>query len=218
MNDILASGMALLTAVFDGNLGWAIVALALAVRLTLLPLTLHLARKMIANQKKVKALQPQVEAIRTRLAADPKAMFTAISALYKEHGAHMIDRSNLFGAMAQLPVFLLMYKAISNASAAVGMGGTGFLWIRNLATPDVALSAIVLALTAVASFYAPTGADNAMLMMVIQVAVLAFVLWQLSAGVGLYWAASATVSVIQTGILRYEQRRSAHMQAPALTQ
>ncbi|MEN3276249.1 MAG: hypothetical protein V7631_2039 [Massilia sp.] len=47
MNDILASAMSCLALLFDGGMGWAILALALSVRLALLPLTLHLSRRML---------------------------------------------------------------------------------------------------------------------------------------------------------------------------
>lgn len=203
MTEILASCMTVLASFFNGSVGWTIVALALGVRLALLPLTLYLSRKMLSNQNKIKSLQPEVDAIKKRFADDPKQIFAAMSALYKENGAHMIDRSSVFGALAQWPIFLLMYKAISNAAA----GNAPFLWIRSIATPDTILTAIVLVLTAVAAYYAPTAADNATIMVMIQVAITAFVIWQLSAGIGLYWAASAAVGVVQTGILRYEQGR-----------
>ena len=199
MNEILASAMTQLSMLFDGNMGWTILALALVVRLALFPLTLHLSRRMLANQQKIKALQPQVDAITTRLASDPTAMFAAMSALYKENGAHMLDRSSLLGALVQLPVFGLLYKAITNASAG------SFLWIRNLASPDTALTLIVLVLTAVAAYYAPSsGADTAMVMMAVQILVTAFIVWKLAAGVGLYWAVSAFASVIQSVVLRYD--------------
>ena len=203
MTEILASSMTVLASFFDGSIGWAIVALALSVRLALLPLTLHLSRKMVTNQKKIKSLQPEVDAIKKRFAGDPKKMFAAMSALYKENGAHMIDRSSVFGALAQWPVFLLMYKAISNAAA----GNVSFLWIRSIAAPDAILTAIVLVLTAVAAYYAPTAADSTTIIVMIQVVITAFVIWQLSAGIGLYWVASAAVGVVQTGILRCEQGR-----------
>ena len=198
MNEILASAMTQLSMLFDGNMGWTILALALVVRLALFPLTLHLSRRMLANQQKIKALQPQVDAIKARLASDPKAMFAAISALYKENNARMLDRSSLLGALVQLPVFGLLYKAITNASAG------SFLWIRNLASPDTALTLIVLALTAVAAYYAPTtAADTAMVMMTLQILVTAFILGKLAAGVGLYWAVSAFASIVQNFVLRY---------------
>lgn len=208
MNDSLAFAMTQLASLFDGNMGWTILVLALLVRLALFPLTLHLARKMLANQKKIKALQPQVDAIRTRHADDPKAMFAAISALYKENGARMIDRSSLLGALVQLPVFGLLYQAISTASTGA------FLWMRNLASPDILLTGVVLALTAIATYYSPaTAGETAMLMMVVQVAVIAFVLWKVAAGVGLYWAVSAFATVVQNLVLRVEERRLARMTA-----
>jgi len=198
VNDFLASAMTQLATVFNGNMGWTILALALGVRLALFPLTLHLARRMLANQQKIKALQPQVDAIKARLASDPKAMFAAMSALYKENDARMFDRSSLLGALVQLPVFGLLYKAITNASAG------SFLWIRNLAAPDTVLTLVVLALTAVAAYYAPTtAADTAMVMMAVQILVTAFIVWKLAAGVGLYWAVSAFASVVQNFVLRY---------------
>ena len=47
MNDMLASTMDQFSLLFGGNMGWAILVLALAVRLALLPLTLHLSRRML---------------------------------------------------------------------------------------------------------------------------------------------------------------------------
>lgn len=206
MTDILASLMTSLAALFDGNMGWAILALVLAIRLALLPLTLRLSRRMLENQRKVKTLQPQVEAIKARLADKPQEMFAAISALYKANGAHLLDRSSLLGAFVQMPVFGLLYKAISNASAGAGP----FLWMRSLATPDALLTAIVLALTTLSAYYFPSETAAAVTaMMIVQVLVTAVIMWKLSAGLGLYWLASNLVSLVQTGILRLERRRAA---------
>ena len=65
-------------------MGWTILALALMVRPALFPLTLRPARGMLANQRKIRALQAQVDAIEARHAADPKAMFAALPTLYKD--------------------------------------------------------------------------------------------------------------------------------------
>jgi YidC/Oxa1 family membrane protein insertase len=202
MNDTLASLMAFLASLFDGSMGWAILCLALAVRLVLLPLTLRLSRRMLANQQKMKALAPQVEAIRTRLKDKPQEAFAAVSALYKEHGVQLFDRSSLIGALVQLPVFGLLYRTVSNASA----GSGPFLWMKSLASPDAALTAFVLLLTGVAAYYFPSAsADPSTLMVALQVAIMAFMLWKLSAGLGLYWAASSGVNVLQTVVLRRER-------------
>ena len=206
MNEILASVMSHLATLFDGNMGWAILALALTARLALLPLTLGLARKMLANQQKIKTLQPQVDAIKQRFAADPKKMLAAMSALYKENGAHIIDRSSIVGMLVQMPVFGLLYKAISNAS----LGAGPFLWMKSLASPSVAVTGIVLLLTAIAAYYFPSaGAGTATMMIVVQVLLTALILWKLSAGVGLYWVASSFVSAVQPFVLRHDRRRAA---------
>jgi YidC/Oxa1 family membrane protein insertase len=201
MNESLASLMAFLASLFDGSMGWAILCLALAVRLVLLPLTLRLSRRMLANQQKMKALAPQVEAIRARLKDKPQEAFAAVSALYKEHGVQLFDRSSLIGALVQLPVFGLLYRTVSNASA----GSGPFLWMKSLASPDAALTAVVLLMTGVAAYYFPSASDPAMLMVALQVVIMAFVLWKLSAGLGLYWAASSSVNVLQTVVLRRER-------------
>jgi YidC/Oxa1 family membrane protein insertase len=205
MNELLAEMMAFLASLFGGSTGWAILLLALAVRLALLPLTLHLSRKMLANQQKMHALRPQVDAIKQRLSGNPQAAFAAVSALYKERGVRVVDRSSLLGAVLQLPVFAVLYKAVSQASA----GSKSFLWMKSLALPDTALTAIVLLLTGIATWYFPSASGSAAtLTVVLQVVMMAFFVWKLSAGLGLYWAASSGVSVVQTLVLRRERRRA----------
>ena len=205
MNNTLATLMSFLAALFDGSMGWAILCLALTVRFALLPLTLHLSRKALANQQKMNALRPQVEAIRERWKDKPQQAFAAVSALYKQNGVKLLDRSSLVGALVQLPVFGLLYRTVSNASAGKG----AFLWVKSLASPDARLTAIVLLLTGVAAYYAPSpSADPAMLMVAMQVAIMAFMIWKLSAGLGLYWAASSGVNVVQTVLLRRERNRA----------
>ena len=205
MNELLGGLMSSLASLFEGNMGWAILLLALAVRLALLPLTLHLSRRMLVNQRKIRDLQPQVDVIRERLKHDPQAMFAAVSDLYRQNGAHVIDRFSILGALVQLPVFGLLYKTVSNASAA----GGSFLWMRNLASSDAALTAIVLVLTGIAAYYVPSGAHPpATLMIAAQIAITAMFIWKMSAGLSLYWVASSGVSIIQNAVLRREQKRA----------
>jgi YidC/Oxa1 family membrane protein insertase len=195
MNEFLNGLMSSLASLFEGNMGWAILLLALTVRLALLPLTLHLSRRMLINQQKIRNLQPQVDVIRERLKHNPQAMFAAVSDLYRQHGAHVIDRSSILGALVQLPVFGLLYKTVSNASAAGG-------------SFDAALAAIVLLLTGIAAYYVPSGANPpATLMVAAQIAIAAMFMWKLSAGLSLYWVASSGVGIIQNFVLRREQRR-----------
>ncbi len=204
MNDLLLPLMSYLAGLFGGSLGWAILALSLAVRLALLPLTLNFARKMQANQQKVKALQPQLDEIKARLSTQPQKQMAEVSALYRANGVKLFDRSSLMGILIQMPVFGIMYSAISKVSA---QGGP-FLWLKNLASPDALLTAIVLAVTAVSAYYMPSAGGTAQAMMiVVQVMVTALFVWKLSAGLGLYWLASGSVGFLQSLMLHVEQRR-----------
>lgn len=214
MNEMLALLMSNLASLFDGSMGWAILLLALSVPLALLPLTLGLARKALVNQQRIKALQPETDAIKARLKENPQQMFAAISALYKENGVRVFDRSMLFGALVQWPVFGLLYRTINNASATSG----SFLWMRSLALPDTTITAIVLVLTGIAAYFFPSAAaDPAMWTVVMQVVVMAFVIWKLSAAMSLYWAASSGVSVVQTLVLRRERNRAQRLAQAGMT-
>ncbi len=206
MNDLLLAMMSNLSQLFGGNMGWTILILSCAVRFALLPLTLHLARKMLANTRKIKALQPQVDEIKARLAGQPQQMMAEVSKLYQDNGAKFIDASSMMGALIQVPVFGLMYTAIGN----VAPGGGSFLWVRNLANPDLLLTGLVLAITALSSYYFPSMGGNAQTMMVIaQVVITGLFIWKLSAALGLYWLGSSIVGGVQTVVLQLEQRRAA---------
>ena len=204
MNDLLLSFISALTTLFDGNLGWAILALSLAARLALMPITLGMARKGLVNQRKIKALQPELEQLKERLRDRPQEMMAEMSKLYERNGVKFFDRSTLIGALLQLPVFALLYEAIKDASAK----GGPFLWMKSLASPDGWLTVLVLVLSAVATYYFPTASESTQHMMVyLQVIVTGLFIWQLSAGLALYWLASSVVSVLQTVVLRWEARR-----------
>src|SRR5947209_8265493 len=67
-----------------GDFGLAIVVLTCVVSLLLLPLTI----RQLRQAKAMRALQPQITAIRQRDATDQHAQTQAIQALYQEHGIH----------------------------------------------------------------------------------------------------------------------------------
>jgi YidC/Oxa1 family membrane protein insertase len=182
------------------NLGWAILVLSFAVRLTLLPLTIRLARRAQRNQARLRALQPELEALRQRLEKHPDRLFAEMQALYRKHDCSPLDAKVLGGALLQLPIFTLLYRAISR-----GLGSSGgFLWIRNLALPDLALTFVVAALAAVTAFVAPEVSGHARLfIMALQAGVAVLLVAKLASGLALYWAASSTVGLGQTVWLRY---------------
>jgi membrane protein insertase Oxa1/YidC/SpoIIIJ len=98
----------------------------------------------------------------------------------------------------------MLYRAIGSALAS----GERFYWIRSLASPDVWLTIIVLALTGAAAHFAPGMSDGARTTIVaVQVGITLFIVWKLAAGYSLYWASSNAVGLAQTLWLRREYSR-----------
>ena len=200
MHHLLAATLVYLVQLFGGSLGCAIVALSLGIRVALFPLTLKLARRALRNQEIVRALQPEIEALKRKLKNKTERLFEEIGQLYRRHHYRPFDFPALIGSFVQLPIFGLLYSTIRNALTA----NATFLWIRNLASPDFVLTLVILALTAISAYVMPGVSRNARTtMMVIQVVVTSLIVWKLAAGLGLYWASSSLVGLFQTLWLRF---------------
>ncbi|WP_158543434.1 membrane protein insertase YidC [Dyella solisilvae] len=190
----------------DHSYGLAIIAMALAVRLGLLPWTLRAAEQGWVQRRKMEALKPQLEQLAKRHASDPAAHAAAMRAMYREHGVGLGMGGGLLTALVQAPLGLGVYSAIRQ-----GLAGAGsFLWIPRLARPDLWLALLVAALSYAAIALNPAMSTQAKtLLQVLPVLVSFVVVWHAAAGLGLYWAASSGVNVLQAALLRRRLRRLA---------
>lgn len=196
-----------LTQWLDGSFGLAVIALALTVRLVLLPITLKVAEQGWHRQRRLAALAPAREALRKRHADDPMAYARATQALHKAHGINGGLRSGLLTAAVQAPLGAGIYSAIRQGVAGAG----SFLWIPRLARPDFLLALAVAALSYAAVVLNPAmSAQMKTALQMLPVLVSFLMVWHLAAGLGLYWAGSSSVNVLQAALLR---RRVAKRQA-----
>jgi YidC/Oxa1 family membrane protein insertase len=188
-----------MTAATHGNLGAAVVLLSLAVRLSLLPLSLSMARRARARVEKMRVLQPELEALQKRFAKDPERLTRETIALYKQHNVPVTDWRSLGGGLLQFPIAGGIYSAIRD-----GLGvGRRFLWIADLARPDVLVMLVTVGFSMLAAWLNPNLPASARWMaMLVPSVMTAFMLWHLSAGLGLYMAAANAVSVVQSVMLR----------------
>jgi len=184
---------------YGGNVGLAIVTLSLSVRLMLLPITIRLARRAEVRQAKLRGLQPKVRWMTAKYRSDPRRLNTELLKLYRKHGLSGLDLKDSLGGLVQLPVGAGLYTAIGRG---VAEGGR-FLWIANLAKPDVLLVLLIGVLTYATSLFAPSLPHQARLIIPLIPSLLAVGLaWNLASGVGLYWAASTAVGGLQYLIVR----------------
>jgi YidC/Oxa1 family membrane protein insertase len=81
---------------------------------------------------------------------------------------------------------------------------SAFLWIKSLASPDFLLTLVIVALTGVSAYMMPSASEQMRVTLcVIQILVTFMIVWKLAAGLGLYWASSSAVGLVQTLWLRH---------------
>jgi YidC/Oxa1 family membrane protein insertase len=115
-----------------GHPGAAIIALAVSVKILLLPLTAvaeHLQEQVNATQAR---LQPGIDAIKAEYRGEERTRRTV--ALYREHGVHpLYALKSLAGFLIQLPVFIAVFDMLAEN---FHLQRVSFLWIRDLSRPD----------------------------------------------------------------------------------
>jgi len=190
-----------------GNVGCGILVVTFLARLALLPLGIRLARAAQAHQLALQRIQPRLDALKIKYKGDSRRLAEETQRLMAREGVSLVSFGGCLGALAQVPVFIALYGAVRQAAA---VGGR-FLWIRDLAKPDLLLTILATALT-VAATPGSTGtgpASNRHLLLFISGAITLAALSKMAAGVGLYWGLSSLFGVVQGSLTR----RAAHVNA-----
>jgi YidC/Oxa1 family membrane protein insertase len=109
-----------------------------------------------------------------------------------------LDASSLGSLLLQLPLLLGLYSAIGRGL----VRGGRFLWIHDIAKPDVLLAALTAGLSWMIALMSPATHDQSRLLPLLTCVVMFVVVSRLAAGLGLYIAASNSVSLLQNWIVR----------------
>lgn len=111
-----------------GNFGIAILVVTVLLKLLFFPL----ANKSYASMAKMKAVQPEMMAIRERYADDKMKQQQALMELYKTQKINPL--AGCWPVLVQIPVFFALYKILF---ITIEMRHAPFYgWIRDLAAPD----------------------------------------------------------------------------------
>ncbi|MEP9349533.1 membrane protein insertase YidC [Xanthobacter sp. KR7-225] len=111
-----------------GNFGLAILAVTVLLKLVFFPL----ANKSYASMAKMKAVQPEMTAIRDRYADDKAKQQQALMELYKKEKINPV--AGCLPILVQIPVFFALYKVLF---VTIEMRHAPFFgWIRDLSAPD----------------------------------------------------------------------------------
>ncbi len=111
-----------------GNWGIAIILLTLLVKLMMFPL----GRKQALMAQRSQELQPYLKQIQEKYKDDKEKQTKETFALYKKHGVNPV--SGCIPALIQLPIFVGLWQALNTS---VALRHASFLWINDLAAPDM---------------------------------------------------------------------------------
>jgi YidC/Oxa1 family membrane protein insertase len=190
--------------------GWALIALALLVRIVLWPLSDMQFRSMAEMQK----VQPLIKQIQAKYKSDPQAQNAAIMALYKEHKVNPL--AGCVPMLIQFPILIGLYWAIQGQIDS--FKGEHWLWIgsaiaekfphvfaSSLAVPDIALLVLyVISMYFTVRYGSPPSTDpqqaqTQKIMAIVSPAMIAFFgfKYQWASALYIYWLATNVFTVAQ---------------------
>jgi YidC/Oxa1 family membrane protein insertase len=188
--------------------------LTVITKVLLFPLTV----KSMTSMKAMQALQPQINALRSKYKSDPQRLQRETMELYRANKVNPMG--GCLPMLAQVPIFYALYLALSVSpelqNAPFICFGRFFnvdLWICDLAGPDPTyMLPILMGVTMfIQQKMTPTTGDPAQARMMLFMPViftLMFLIYPIASGLTLYWAVS---NVLQIGQQRLMDR--SHRQA-----
>ena len=196
-----------------GNYGVAIILLTVVSKVLFYPLTVKSMRSMKAMQ----ALQPQVNALRSKYQKDPQTLQRETLALYKKHRVNPMG--GCLPMIAQVPIFYALYLALQGS---VELQGSPFLcfgrliwfdlWICDLAAHDpIYVLPVLMGITMfVQQKMTPTMGDPRQAkMMLFMPFIFTFMFLNLPSGLVLYWTVSNILQILQQKLMATREAKDA---------
>jgi YidC/Oxa1 family membrane protein insertase len=192
---------------FVGNYGVVIILVTVLSKALFFPLTLKGMRSMKAMQ----ALQPQMNALRSKYRSDPRKMQEETMALYRKHRVNPMG--GCLPMMAQMPVFYALWVVLAVSaelqSAPFLCFGRLFgtdLWICDLASADpLYILPVLMAVTMfIQQKMTPTPVDPQQARMMLMMPIMfggMFIVFPVAAGVTLYWTVSNILQIGQQWLM-----------------
>jgi YidC/Oxa1 family membrane protein insertase len=193
--DILRESMVAYAHATNGNLAAGILIVTVLARIAIFPLMIRVARASARHQDRVRAIQPELDAVKARFKNDPVHAAVETRKIFVREKIPMVPLAAVLGGLAPAPVLLALYAAVRQCAA---VGGR-FLWIADISRPDRMLAVLVGAIgVGIASFVPVPEGQSRMLVAMLPALVTTIVLWKMAAGIGLYWGVSSAIGGVQT--------------------
>ena len=201
---------------FVPNYGVAIIVLTVITKVLLFPLTV----KSMTSMKAMQALQPQINALRSKHKSDPQRLQRETMELYRAHKVNPLG--GCLPMLVQVPIFYALYDALS---VSVDLQNAPFIclgrvfgidfWICDLARhdPTYVLPILMGVSMFVQQKMTPVMGDPRQAkMMLFMPVIFTFMFFNLPAGLVLYWTLS---NVLQIAQQKYMERMGKTAKSPA---
>ncbi len=192
------------------NYGLSVILLTLLVRLVLLPL--------YAKQNKYSAamaeLQPKINEIQERYAADKATMNEKLNDVYAE--ANVSPLSGCLPLLIQMPIILGLFALLRNPLLYVGginpamisAVHESFLWIPDLCQPDAWILPLIAGISTYFTTAQTPDTGGSMKMMTYFFPVMIFLFGKsYAAALALYWAVGNLFSMVQTWAFKQKKKK-----------
>jgi YidC/Oxa1 family membrane protein insertase len=185
------------------NWGWAILLLTVIFYTLMMPTRVTMMKKSLAMMR----IQPQMDAIKAKYskykATDPRRqeMNQEMMELQKREGINMF--AGCLPMLAQYPLLIGFYEMLE---VTISLRHAHWLWLADLSAPDpyhVLPIFVILSMFLVQFFTPSPGVDpkQQRMMAFMLPAVFGFIMWNLGAGVSLYYAGGNVIGVAQQFVM-----------------
>jgi YidC/Oxa1 family membrane protein insertase len=195
----LSSSLSLLSAQFGLSEAVAIITLTAVARLALMPVSLRAAYQGELSRRALERLKPELLKLRETFKDDRAQLSARTMQLYRDHGINPLGRWGLLNIGSQAAFGIGVFQILQKADFT-----SRFLWIANLAKPDLWLTAVVTVLMLLGMALMPgTSMETPMaLLLAIPLVIAVIAIATMPSAIGIYWATSNVFSVVQAVILR----------------
>jgi YidC/Oxa1 family membrane protein insertase len=194
--------MNFIAARMGGNYGVAIILLTVLVKILFFPLT----QKSMTSMKQMQALQPQLNALRSKFKSDPQRFQREQMELFRKHRVNPMG--GCLPMVVQIPIFYALYLTLQYS---VELQGAHFLlWITDLSRKDpyYVLPILMGASMLGQQLMTPTVGDprQARVMLIMPV-IFTFMFLEFPTGLVLYWLVNNLLSMGQQYLIDRAAKR-----------
>lgn len=193
LTDIMSEALLFINGLVN-NYGLSIIIFTVIIRLLMYPLQ----AKQTKSMKQMQDLQPKMKEIQEKYKDDKQKQQEELAKLYKENNANPM--AGCLPMIVTMIIIFPLYRSIYG----LDMDNTTFLWIQNLAQPDIALVVLnglaMFGSTYLTQQFTASSSQNSTMMYIMPLFII-FIGFKLPAGVLIYWFTQTVLLSLQQYII-----------------